>query len=213
MNFLMKIYFALILIILTNQGIAQNQKDTSSYLIQFSGVVVAEDSLQALPFVHIYDNTSKRGTVSDYFGFFSFVAKEGDTLVFSNLGFKDTEFIIPDSLSEQRYSMIQMMKKDTITLKEVKIYPWPSKEEFANAFINMDAPMDDIRRAQSSLSKAERERLAHNMQMDARMNYNWQTQQQRYQLYYNGQAPPISIFNPVAWSKFIRAWKNGDLKR
>jgi hypothetical protein len=32
-------------------------------------------------------------------------------------------------------------------------------------------------------------------------------------LYHSGQAPPISLMNPFAWSKFIEAWKNGDFKR
>jgi len=29
---------------------------------------------------------------------------------------------------------------------------------------------------------------------------------------YAGQAPPMNIFNPAAWAKFIEAWKRGDFK-
>jgi hypothetical protein len=28
-----------------------------------------------------------------------------------------------------------------------------------------------------------------------------------------GQTPVNNLFNPVAWSQFVEAWKKGDLKR
>ena len=49
--------------------------------------------------------------------------------------------------------------------------------------------------------------------MDGAMNYKWQMQQYQSKLYYAGQAPPINLLNPIAWSKFIKAWKDGDFKR
>jgi hypothetical protein len=30
---------------------------------------------------------------------------------------------------------------------------------------------------------------------------------------YQGQIPPMNIFNPAAWSEFIKSWKRGDYKR
>ncbi|HXD78891.1 MAG TPA: hypothetical protein VN616_13835, partial [Puia sp.] len=33
---------------------------------------------------------------------------------------------------------------------------------------------------------------------------------QRY--YYQGQAPPQNILNPLAWADFIQAWKRGDFR-
>jgi hypothetical protein len=32
-------------------------------------------------------------------------------------------------------------------------------------------------------------------------------------LYYSGQIAPQNIFNPFAWSEFIKAWKRGDFKK
>jgi hypothetical protein len=29
---------------------------------------------------------------------------------------------------------------------------------------------------------------------------------------YQGQVPPMNIFNPAAWADFIEAWKRGDFK-
>ena len=57
-------------------------------LIQFSGVVVSQDSLQPVPYCSIIDKKTKRGTTSDYFGYFSFVASKGDTINFSCIGYK-----------------------------------------------------------------------------------------------------------------------------
>ena len=54
-------------------------------LVQFSGVVVSSDSLQPVPFANIFDKSTRRGTVSDYYGYFSFVAGFGDTIVFDDL--------------------------------------------------------------------------------------------------------------------------------
>lgn len=190
------------------------QKDSSeNKLIQFSGVIVSGDSLEAVPFCNIIDKTSNRGTVSDYFGYFSFVATKGDTIMFSSVGYKKAHFVIPDTLSTNKYSLIQVMYKDTILLQTAVIYPWPSKEEFAKVFVNADIPNDDYKRAQDNLARADIKERMDAMPMDGAMNFNWAMQQKQSKLYYAGQAPPINLLNPIAWSKFIKAWKNGDFKR
>ena len=118
---------------------------TKNTLIQFSGVVVSGDSLEAVPFCHIIDKSVRRGTTSDYFGYFSFVANKGDTIIFSSVGYKKANFIIPDTLKTSKHSLIQVMYKDTILLKTAHIYPWPSKEQFAEVFVNADIPNDDLK--------------------------------------------------------------------
>ena len=64
------------------------QNDESGNLVQFSGVVVSADSLKPLPFTHIIIKNTHRGTVADFFGFFSFVAEKGDLIEFSSIGCK-----------------------------------------------------------------------------------------------------------------------------
>ena len=122
-------------------------------LVQFSGVIVTFDSLQPIPFSSIMIKNSNRGTISDYYGFFSFVAKMKDTIEFSALGFKKALFIIPDTLTDHRCSMIQILKQDTILLKEVMIFPWPTKEQFKEAFLHLRIPDDDLTRAEKNLDK------------------------------------------------------------
>jgi len=207
-------YLFICLILCLSNTISFGQKDTSdNSLIQFSGVIVSGDSLEAVPFCHIIDKSVRRGTTSDYFGYFSFVANKGDTILFSSVGYKKANFIIPDTLNTNKYSLIQVMYKDTILLQAAHIYPWPSKEQFAEVFVNADIPNDDYKRAQENLERAAIKERADGTPMDGAMNYKWQMQQYQSKLYYAGQAPPINLLNPIAWSKFIKAWKNGDFKK
>ncbi len=185
----------------------------SNDLIQFSGVVISSDSLKPVPYCSIIDIATLRGTTSDHFGYFSFVARKGDTLKFSSVGYKKSKFIIPDTLSTNKYSLIQLMYEDTILLKTAVIYPWPSKEQFADAFVNTKIPNDDYKRALANLERAEMKERMDAIPMNGAMNFKWQQQQIQSKLYYAGQYPPNNLMNPIAWAKFIKAWKNGDFKR
>ena len=199
-----------ILFLLPFFSIAQNHyKD----LVQFSGVIVTGDSLKPIPFTSIIIKGTYRGTISDYYGFFSFVAQKTDTIEFSCLGFKKAHYIIPDTLSGNKYSLIQMMSGDTILLRETIIYPWPTQEQFKNAFLRLNIPDDDLERAKKNLARAEIKEKYENLAMDGSMNYKYAMQQKSSQLYYAGQAVPNSLLNPIAWAKFIQAWQNGDFKR
>lgn len=195
----------------TIQVEAQDGKEPR--LIQFSGVIVEGDSLKPVPFVNIIIKNSSRGTISDYFGYFSFVAKENDIIEFSSVGYKKATFRIPDSLTINRYSLIQVLRKDTILLKETVVYPWPTKEQFKEAFLNIQIPDDDLERARRNLEREDMKLRAEKVPMDSRMNQKYYAQQYNTRLYYAGQLPPNNLLNPIAWSKFVKAWKQGDLRR
>jgi len=192
--------------------VANAQGDDKS-LVQISGVVLTSDSLDHVSFANIIAKGSHHGTISDYFGYFSFVAQKGDTIQFSALGFKKAYFIIPDSLTSNKYSLIKIMDPDIYELDEAVIYPWPSREQFKNAFLNLKIPDDDLAIANKNLSKEEMMRLYYAVGMDGSMNYKNYIQGKTDQLYYAGQLPPQNILNPIAWAKFIQAWKNGDFKK
>ena len=132
---------------------------------------------------------------------------------FSALGFKKNYFSIPDSLEEARYSLIQMLNGDTILLSTAVIYPWPTKEQFKQAFLSLELPNDDMARAQRNLERDAMRQRGESMGMDGAMNQKYYMQQRNSRMYYAGQLPPNNLLNPIAWAKFIQAWKNGDLKR
>ncbi|MFH1297015.1 MAG: carboxypeptidase-like regulatory domain-containing protein [Bacteroidota bacterium] len=182
-------------------------------LVQFTGIAITADSLSPVPFARISVKTSREGTTSDIMGYFSFVARIGDTILFNALGYKPASFIIPDTIRHQRYSLIQLMTADTLTLEAAIIFPWPTYEDFKQAFINIRIPDDDLERARKNLSAAKIRMMADQLPMDARMNYHNYIENQTSKLYYFGQQQPFSIFNPFAWAQFIKAWKEGKFKR
>jgi hypothetical protein len=182
-------------------------------VIQFSGVVVDGDSLQPVPYVNIIIKNTFRGTVSDFYGFFSFVAQVEDTVEFSSVGFRKSQYVIPGNLKESRYSIIQMMQHDTFLLQETVIYPWPTREQFAEAFIRLEVPDDDLERARKNLSQEQINDFSGSMPMDASMNYRNALSNYNTRLYNAGQIPMNNLLNPIAWAKFIQSWKNGDFKR
>lgn len=188
-------------------------QEEENELIQFSGVVVGSDSLGTLPYTSIIIKNSRRGTISDAYGFFSLVAEKNDTIVFTSVGFKGSEFVIPDSLASSRYSLIQVMSSDTILLQETVVYPWPTKDQFRDAFLSLRVPDDEYARIQANLARAEMKERYRDMAMDGSMNHKYAMQQYTSRLYYAGQAPPNHLLNPLAWAKFIEAWKNGDFKK
>lgn len=181
-------------------------------LIQFSGVVVNIDSIKPIPFTSIMIKNARRGTISDFYGFFSFVAQENDVIEFTALGYKKSVFKIPDNLTNNRYSLIQVMTVDTVTLPTAMIYPWPTNEQFKQAFIKLNIPDDDMERAKKNLAMAEMKEKIQNFEMDADMNFNNYIQQQTSKLYYAGQLPPNNLLNPIAWAQFIKTWSEGKFK-
>ena len=206
-----RLFTFLFVSLLAFNAIAQN--DSKEELIQFSGIIITGDSLNPAPFATIIVKNTLRGTTSDYFGYFSFVAQPLDTIVFSSIGFKKSEFIVPDTLNENRYSLIQMLQNDTVMLDEAIVYPWPTQDQFKQAFLNLDIPDDALEIARKNLSEEQLSARAESMPMSANMNFRYQMQQRTNQMYYAGQFVPNNLLNPMAWAKFIEAWKRGDFKR
>ncbi|MCF8332030.1 MAG: carboxypeptidase-like regulatory domain-containing protein [Bacteroidales bacterium] len=209
MSYRLRILF---LLLVTLPFIMKAQDEDDRSLVQFSGVVVTADSLNPVPFTHILVKGTNRGTMADYHGFFSFVAEKGDTVRFSAVGFTPDEYILPDTLKNNRYSLIQVMKVDTVTLAETVIFPWPTVKQFKQAFVELDIPDDDMERARKNLALAEMKERMWNAPMDGSMNYKNYIDQKTSKLYYAGQLPPNNLLNPLAWAQFIKAWKEGRFK-
>ncbi|MDP2388413.1 MAG: carboxypeptidase-like regulatory domain-containing protein [Bacteroidota bacterium] len=204
--------FVLVFCTLNSQTATSNKKDLKK-LVQFSGVVVESDSLRPLPFTSIIVKGTTHGTISDFYGFFTLVASPGDEIEFFSVAYKDGIYKIPDTLSSAHYSIIQVLRKDTVELPTATIYAWPSRDEFKKAFLKLDVAHNDYDRAQKNLEEAEMRELAKGISMDAQGNYSYAMQRQYTKLYYAGQYPPNNLLNPVAWAKFIKSWKEGKLKR
>ncbi|GHU85556.1 hypothetical protein FACS1894153_1000 [Bacteroidia bacterium] len=185
----------------------QNRK-----VIQISGLVMNNADLTPIPFVHVAVKGTYRGTSADLNGFFSLVTYAGDELSFTSIGFKDVKVKIPDTIVANHYTIYQSMQQDTIDLPLTVIYPWPSKEKFREAFLNLNVPDDQYEIARKNLTLAEIRERAKYTGMTPSMNYRNFINQQTDPLYYggkfSGQAPANNLLNPFAWAKFLQIWKN-----
>jgi hypothetical protein len=184
-----------------------------SLLIQLSGVVITESELNPLPFTTVFDITTRRGVITDYYGYFSFVVFPGDTLLFSFYGYKTNSYIVPDTLTESSYNILHLISEDTVQLPEVTVYPWPSRENFARAFVEMNPYDDALRRAQRELSGENLAFVAARLETDASASYGNATNQRNTKIYSAGQLPVNNLLNPYSWAKLIQEWKAGNLKR
>ena len=184
-----------------------------SKLIQFSGVVVTGDSLLPVPFTNILVRNTYRGTMSDVYGYYSFVAQEGDTVLFSAVGFQRSQYVIPGDLSDNKYSMIHVLHQDTVQLQRLTVYPWPSKEQFDQAFMKLKLPNDDYQVALKNLSPAEMVQRMENLTPSAYESFQYQMALDQTQLYTAGGYATSNLFNPIAWAQFIQAWRSGAFKK
>jgi len=200
------------LLLIAYLPVAAHSQKESKTLIQLSGVVVSEEAFE-LPYTTVYNKTLSKGVISDGYGFFSIVCQPGDTLYFSRKGYSTSPFWVPDTLADNRYSIIHMLTRDTLTTPEVRVYPWPNKEAFAQYFVQMNPYEDDIRRAQRELSGESLAFVAARLDADASLAYGALTKQQNTKIYTNGQLPQNNLLNPYAWSKLIQDWKAGNLSR
>ena len=180
---------------------------SQSKVIQFSGVVVNGADSKPLPFSTVMILNHHRGTVADASGFFSFVAVVGDTVEFSTVGFSPRRLIIPDTIRHDAYSIVMPLEQDTIMLMETVIYPWPTKEKFREAFINLELPETEADIIRRNFNLALVREQAREGKMDANMNYRSLMQQQTTQLYYQNQMVPNNLLNPFAWAQFIKQWR------
>lgn len=215
---MIKIYISIFLSLYTissvfSQDTTQINSKKSSGLIQLSGVVVSEQELNTMPYTTVYNKTRKKGVIADYYGYFSLVTQPGDTLLFSFFGYKPSSYLVPDTLRDDRYSIIHMMREDTLLLPEVEVYPWPSREQFAQAFLDLQPYDDALRRAQRQLSGESLAFVAAQLEADAGLAQSYARNQYYTQLYTNGQLPSNNLFNPYAWAKLVQDWKEGKLSR
>jgi hypothetical protein len=193
---------------------AQTQPD----LIQFSGLVMteADGRLVPVPFASISVPEKRRGTYADYRGFFTLVVEKGQKVRFNCIGLEPVTITIPDTLTQDRYAVVQLMTQDTILLPEVVIFPWPSKEHFKIEFLKMDVTPELQRRATENLANeylAEARKNPDMVPYGGRESANFYLRQQAREYYYIGQTPPMNIFSPLAWGQFIKAWKDGKYKK
>jgi hypothetical protein len=194
---------------------AQKTGAQNPMVVQFSGLVLdgSTNELLPVPFATIGIPERGRGTYADYNGFFSIVVYAGDVVEFTSIGYQSVRFQVPDTLKESRYSIVQLMSRDTFNLPETVVFPWPSREHFKIEFLAMDVTTDLQRKALENLAQENLTRARKDLSYDGVESASYYLRQQSNSFYHIGQQPPMNIFNPIAWKQFFDAWKRGDFKK
>lgn len=213
MNF--KLIFCMIgfMLIACNGSLQSQTSDTS--IVQLSGLVLDGSGEILLPvaYTNVFIKGRSSGTFADLKGFFSIVARKGESVRFTSVGYKTVEYQVPKVLASDRYSIVQLMTKDTINLPETIIFPWPSRERFTTDFLAMDVSHAIQEMAKENLARESLEKLRFEVPKDAREYTSYYSQQFNQKYYYMGQTPPMNIFNPLAWAQFFKEWKQGKYKK
>jgi CarboxypepD_reg-like domain len=197
--------------IISNKILAQDNPYRDS-VVQFNGVVMTADSLRGIASASIIVEGRGRGTITSPDGVFSIAVLKGDKITFSCIGFKNYTLKIPENLTSNQYTWIQLLVTDTVYLPATILKPRPSKEQFERDFVNNRIPDDMYEIARKNTDESQRRILLATLPSDGREAVNFQMRQQANKYYYNGQTPPMNILNPAAWADFIKAWKRGDFK-
>ncbi|MGZ8551523.1 MAG: carboxypeptidase-like regulatory domain-containing protein, partial [Chitinophagaceae bacterium] len=116
----MKHLYIITIIFISAITFAQTKTPAPEKYLQISGVVL-DDSLQPLPFVSVMLKGTRSGTVSDFYGFFTIVARPGDEMQFFSVNHKSKSYNLADTLTGKHYSIIQILTKDTIQLEQVNV--------------------------------------------------------------------------------------------
>ena len=111
------------------------QANAQDSLTQLSGIIADEATDFPVAYSAVEVVGTRRGTLSNEHGFFSIVVGAYDTIKFSSVGYKSKYYIVPDSIFRPITSIGIYLKQDTLLFNTVEIYPWPSPEEFRQAFL------------------------------------------------------------------------------
>lgn len=207
---LLYLFIAAFLVPATSKAQFETARDS---VVQLYGVVMTADSLVGIPAVSITIKGQNRGTITNSDGVFSIVVLKGDQVEFTHVSYKPKTVIIPRNLEGTQHSVVQLMVADTVYLPATIIRPRPTPEQFARDFVNTKVSDDDIEIARKNIDATKRRVLMQSMPADGREATSVQFRNIANKAVYQGQVPPMNIFNPAAWAEFIDAWKRGDFKR
>lgn len=209
-------------ILFSTSGLKGQETEPDTSLIQFSGFVIAADSSSPVPYANIKIQNEPRGTVTNLEGFFSMPVRPNDTIMFGSMGFKTSTYVIPGEVKNNKLTHVQTLPYDTIALKEAVVTPLPSKEEFRDAFLNLELGNEGFDMARKNLNVQQLNRISDKLPNDARENYNYAIQQFHDESFYKGANRPFytvpgsgtpipgSLLNPLAWSDFIESIGNDE---
>ena len=184
---------------------AEAQSNPKEKIVQLSGLVMTADSSDAVRGVNIFNPYNGRGTFSDIKGWFSWPFLAGDTVLFSAIGYKNRQIIIPEDAGE-RFTVIMTLEEEVINLPSVEINPFPTEEIFKEAIMamNLNEEQENVLRAFEPSVVQEMVRTMP-IEGSADLNYRYMMNQQFQRLQQSAGPQTNPLLNPFAWSQFIKS--------
>ncbi|WP_442796047.1 hypothetical protein [Pelobium manganitolerans] len=203
-------YLILLLMFFTGLGAFAQQEPP---IAQFSGVIYDKDSNSVVPYVTIRNITEGKNYSANYKGYFSFVVHEGDSILFTAVGYKKLALNIPKNLTNKKFTALIKLKADNIELPTVTIFPWASIDEFNKDFLTMKFADDDLEIAKKNLSKESLRDLYMSLPRDG-AEYNTNSFQYNHNKLNNSHMVYTNpLLNPLAWGALIKQITEGNKSR
>jgi len=123
------------LLFLFSQRLA-GQVDSSSNKV-FSGIIIDDSLDYALHSVHLWNESTRMGTISNDSGEFSIKVRSQDTVVFSSIGYLSYVIVVSSSLNQK---VVVRLKPKKYEIDEVVVRRFRSYESFKYQVIHLDLP-------------------------------------------------------------------------
>ncbi|WP_255066948.1 carboxypeptidase-like regulatory domain-containing protein [Lacihabitans sp. LS3-19] len=207
MKYLLSIFILFTVLLSNLSASAQGEKK----FVTFSGFVIDGSNDEPLPGAYVINDRAGRGVFTNVKGYFIIDVFPGDSILFSFLGFRKQFHIIPKNIGLD-YSAVVELSIDAKMLREVKVYPFRTEEEFKTAFLEMELPNQRERELlEKNYSNENIKRMAANQAMGSGGNYRYAMDQQMMHLQGQKQVTVNPLTNPFAWRNFIQSVKSGSL--
>jgi hypothetical protein len=200
----------ILLLFITAGAFAQQQEKP---LVQFTGLVYNADSIKiVIPYTTITNvSNHKQVYLSNYEGYFSFVAHEQDTLVFTSIGYAPVKVVIPANVNKNYTAEIRL-KPQIINLPTFRVFPWATTDEFRKDFLSMKLADDDLEIARKNLERATSRSASNNLPRDGQEIQSAWAQNEHNDIM-NQHSITNPLLNPFAWGSLIKQISDGDKSR
>jgi len=144
--------FILFAIVLTFPSFSQQRK------FAISGIVLEGDSTTPMPYVYLINQTNGNGTITDYNGRFTIIAKNTDTLIFSYLGFARKKYpvsLIKNINDSTKKSLKIVMHRMMVELTPVTAFSYKIKQneiDYMKRYVKQHAATKGLAAMQSPIT-------------------------------------------------------------
>ncbi len=208
----MKYLFGILFFFVAVSAFAQQKEKP---LVQFTGIVYNSDSSKTIvPYVTITNTTSHNQVyVANFQGYFSFVAHEQDTLIFTSIGFAPVKVILPENITSKSYTLQVRIKPQIINLPTFHVFPWATTDEFKKDFLAMKLADDDLEIARKNIERSLSRGSFANTPRDGQEIQSAWAQSENTTLLNQHSLMPNPLLNPIAWGSLIQQISAGDKSR